>query len=237
VHAVFLLAVAGAGLSFLRTSSGGAAIDSIAVLPLVNVGGSADAEYLSDGITESLINSLSRLQSLKVMSRGSVFGYKGQEVDARAVGSALGVRAVLMGRVTRRGDGVDVSVELVDARDSSHLWGEQYDRKLTDLVSLQSEIARDVSRKLRTRLSGADEQRLARNYTENSEAYQLYLRGRYHLLKHTQSEIQTGIAYFRQAMRRWTGCGRLWSSTRTSGSPGSTPRAPISRRGCSRRPS
>jgi len=199
--ATLLLAVAAvAGLYYLRSGSGGAAIDSIAVLPLANVGGSADAEYLSDGITESLINSLSQLPNLKVMSRSSVFRYKGRETDARTVGNTLSVHAVLTGRVMQRGEDLSVSVELVDARDSSHLWGAQYSRKMTDLVALQNEIARDVSRKVRARLTGADEQRLARNYTENSEAYQLYLRGRYHALKQTGSEIQTGVSYFRRAI-------------------------------------
>ena len=192
--------VAVAGLYYLRSGAGVAAIDSIAVLPLVNVGGSADAEYLSDGITESLINSLSQLQNLKVMSRSSVFRYKGQEVDAKAVGNTLSVQAVLTGRVMQRGEDLSVSVELVDARDGSHLWGAQYSRKMTGLVALQSEITRDVSRKVRARLSGPDEQRLARNYTENSEAYELYLRGRYHALKQTGSEIQTGVSYFRRAI-------------------------------------
>jgi serine/threonine-protein kinase len=187
-------------LFYHRAAVGDRGIDSIAVLPLVNASGSADAEYLSDGITESLINSLSQLPGLKVMSRGSVFRYKGEEVDARAVGNTLGVRAVLTGRVAQRGDGLFVSVELVDARDSSHLWGGQYSRKLSDLLALRNEITRDVSTKLRARLSGADEQRLARNYTEDVEAYQLYLRGRYHLLKNTRPEIQTGVSYFRQAI-------------------------------------
>ena len=195
-----MIAALAAGLFAVRSGAGGGAIDSIAVLPLTNVGGSADDEYLSDGITESIINSLSQLPSLKVMSRGSVFRYKGQEVDARAVGNTLGVRTLLTGRLTQRGEGLFVSVELVDARDNSQLWGGQYSRKLKDLLALQNEIARDVSRKLRSRLSGAEEQRLARNYTENVGAYQLYLKGRYHLQKNTRSEIQIGISYFTQAI-------------------------------------
>ncbi|HZN10257.1 MAG TPA: protein kinase, partial [Blastocatellia bacterium] len=189
-----------AGIYFLHPGAGGAPITSLAVLPLANAGGSADTEYLSDGITESLIDSLSQLPNLKVMSRNSVFRYKGQEVDARTVGSTLGVSAVLMGRLVRRGDDLTVSVELVDAGDNSHLWGRQYRRKMADLLALQSEVTRDVSRKLRARLSGADEQRLAKNYTGNPEAYQLYLKGRYHLLKNTRPEIQTGVSYFRQAI-------------------------------------
>jgi eukaryotic-like serine/threonine-protein kinase len=201
--AVLLLvmtAALAAGIYFLRPGAGGAQITSLAVLPLANAGGSADAEYLSDGITESLIDSLSQLPNLKVMSRNSVFRYKGQEVDARTVGNTLGVSAVLMGRLVQRGDDLTVSVELVDAGDNSHLWGGQYSRKMADLLALQSEVTRDVSRKLRARLSSPDEQRLAKSYTGNPEAYQLYLKGRYHLLKNTRPEIQTGVSYFRQAI-------------------------------------
>ena len=198
---VIAVAIA-AGIYYLRPGAGDTAIDSLAVLPFVNAGGTADTEYLSDGITESLINSLSQLPNLKVMSRSSVFRYKGQELDARAVGTTLGVRAVLTGRVVQRGDDLFVSVELVDARDSSHLWGGQYSRKMADLVALQSEITRDVSRSLRARLSGADEQRLAKNYTENSEAYQLYLKGRYFWNKKTPGGHQRSIEYFNQAIEK-----------------------------------
>jgi eukaryotic-like serine/threonine-protein kinase len=193
-------AAVAAGLYHFRPMAGGEAIDSIAVLPLVNAGGSADTEYLSDGITDSLIDNLSQLPSLKVMSRSSVFRYKGQEVDAKTVGNTLRVQAVLTGRVVQRGDNLSLNMELVDARDSRHLWGQEYNRKMTDLVSLQSQIARDVSRKLRARLSSADEQLLAKTHTENSEANQFYLKGRYHLLKHTRSEIQTGASHFQQAI-------------------------------------
>ena len=197
---LLITAALAGGFFFLRPGGVGAPINSLAVLPLLNAGGSADTEYLSDGITESLINSLSQLPNLKVMSRNSVFRYKGQEVDARTVGNALSVSAVLTGRVTRRGDDLSISVELVDARDNSQLWGGRYSRKLSDLTALQNEITRDVSRKLRARLTGADESKLAKTYTANPEAYQLYLRGRYHLFKNTRSETEIGISYFRQAI-------------------------------------
>ncbi len=203
--AALLLVIAAAiaaPIYYLRPGAGATAIDSLAVLPFVNAGGSANTEYLPDGITDSLINSLSQLPNLKVMSRSSVFRYKGQELDARAVGTTLGVRAVLTGRVVQRGDDLFVSLELVDARDSSHLWGGQYSRKMADLVALQSEITQDVSRNLRARLSGADEQRLAKNYTENSEAYQLYLKGRYFWNKKTPGGHQKGIEYFNQAIEK-----------------------------------
>jgi TolB-like protein/DNA-binding winged helix-turn-helix (wHTH) protein len=147
-------------------------IDSLAVLPLVNVGANPDTEYLSDGITDSLLNSLSELPRLKVMSRNSVMRYKGLETDAQQAGKQLGVRAVLTGRVMPRGDGLSISIELVDARDNSHLWGEQYDRRLSDLPAMQAELARDISGKLRRR----DQQRVTKRYTANAEAYDLYLR-------------------------------------------------------------
>ncbi|CAN5820413.1 serine/threonine-protein kinase [soil metagenome] len=177
-----------------------AQIESLAVLPFVNESGNAEVEYLSDGMTESLINSLSRLPKLSVKARGSVFRYKGREIEPRQVARELSVQTLLTGRVVQRGEDLTLYLSLVDARNDNQLWGEQYNRKLANLVALQSEIARDVSPHLRARLSGADERKLASNYTENSEAYQLYLRGRYHLLKHTGSEIQTGVSYFRRAI-------------------------------------
>ena len=186
----------GAGLG------GGAAIDSLAVLPFVNAGGDPDAEYLSDGISESLINSLSQLPNVKVMSRNSVFRYKGRETDAQAVGRVLGVRAVLAGRVMQRGDGLSISTELVDARDNSHLWGEQYNRKLTDILAVQEEIAREISTKLRSRLTGEEQKRVTKRYTENTEAYQLYLKGRYHLNRLTDEGFMKGREYFQQAIDR-----------------------------------
>ncbi|CAN5882247.1 hypothetical protein BH18ACI4_BH18ACI4_28260 [soil metagenome] len=148
-------------------------INSIAVLPFANASADPNTEYLSDGIGESIIIRLSQLPGLRVMSRNSVARYKGREMDARSAGRDLGVQAVLTGRVVQLGDELSISVELADAGDNTHIWGERYNRKLTDVVSLQTEIAHDVSRKLRARLSGADEQKLAKNYTSNVEAYQL----------------------------------------------------------------
>jgi TolB-like protein len=203
IIAVFLLVVAAAaGLWLIEWPSGfgGATIQSLAVLPLVNVGGSPDTEYLSDGITDALIDSLSTLPDLKVRSRNSVFRYKGRPVDIRAVGAALRVQAMVTGRVERHGDNFSVEIELVDARDDTHLFGAKYDRTLTDLVALQNEVTRDVSRKLRVRLSNAEEQRLARNSTARPGAYERYLKGRYHVLKATRPEIETGIAFLRQAI-------------------------------------
>ncbi|MCA1626925.1 MAG: tetratricopeptide repeat protein, partial [Acidobacteria bacterium] len=169
-------------------------------MPFVNESGNADTEYLSDGMTETLIGRLSQLPKLSVKARTSVFRYKGKDASPRTVGNDLSVQAVLLGRVIQRGDLLTLGLELVDARTENVIWSEQYNRRQTDLVSLQSEIARDVSNKLRVRLSGADEQKLAKNYTANAEAYQLYLKGRYHLLKTTRSEFQKAISYFQQAI-------------------------------------
>jgi serine/threonine-protein kinase len=200
---LFLLVMAGAvGLWFHERPSGfeKATIHSLAVLPLVNVGGSPDTEYFSDGITDALIDSLATMPDLKVRSRNSVFRYKGQQVDIRSVGAALRVQAMVTGRVERHGDEFSVQIELVDARDDTHLLGATYDRKLTDRVALQREVTRDISRKLRLRLSGVEERRLTRQSTATPDAYERYLKGRYHVLKATRPEIETGIAYLRQAI-------------------------------------
>ena len=176
-----------------------ASIQSVAVLPFTNTSGNTDLEYLSDGITESLINSLSQLPNLSVKARSTVFHYKGKDVTPQQVGSELSVQAVLNGRVTQRGDQLTLNLELVDARTGNQIWGEQYNRKTADLVSLQSEIAREVSNKLRVKLSGADEKKLAKNYTENPEAYQLYLKGQFYLQKRTVKYFQKAIECFQQA--------------------------------------
>ncbi|PYS61940.1 MAG: hypothetical protein DMF74_14870, partial [Acidobacteria bacterium] len=175
-------------------------IDSIAVLPFVNESGNSDIEYLSDGMTESLIDSLSQLPHLSVKARSSVFRYKGKEADPQQVASQLSVQAILTGRVVQHGDDLTLYLSLVEGRNGNQIWGDHYDRKLTDLISLQSEIARDVSSKLRVKLSSADEQRLTKRYTANTEAYELYLRGRYHVFKMKLSEAQTGISYFQRAI-------------------------------------
>ena len=157
----------------------GGAIDSIAVLPFVNASQDPNVEYLGDGITESLINSLSQLPNLTVMSRNSVFHFKGHETDAQEVGRGLKVRAVLTGRVMQRGDSLSISAELVDVRDNSHLWGGQYNRKSSEILSVQEEIARQISDNLRLKLTGEDKSKLARRPTESIQAYQAYLKGRY----------------------------------------------------------
>jgi serine/threonine protein kinase/Tfp pilus assembly protein PilF len=177
-------------------------IESIAVMPFVNSGGNADTEYLSDGMTESLITSLSQLPNLNVKARNSVFRYKGKDINPKTTANELSVQAVLLGRVIQRGEQLILNLELVDARSENVIWSEQYNRKQADLVSLQTEIARDVSNKLKTKLSGADEQKVAKSYTANPEAYQLYLKGRHQLNKRTEESFKRGIEFFRQAIER-----------------------------------
>jgi TolB-like protein/DNA-binding winged helix-turn-helix (wHTH) protein/Flp pilus assembly protein TadD len=202
IAAVALLAsLAVAGLIYNRAGRGGETIDSVAVLPFVNASADPSSEYLSDGITESLINSLSQLPHLKVMSRDASFRYKGKETDAQTVGRDLGVRAVFEGRVTQRGDNLTISTELIDARDNSHIWGQQYNRVASDIFGLQEEIAREMTTALRVRLTGEDEKRLARSYTPNTEAYQDYLRGRYFWQKRGLG-LNKGAEYFQQAIAK-----------------------------------
>ena len=176
------------------------AIDSVAVLPFTNVGGDANMEYLSDGLTESLINSLSELPNLKVIARSSVFRYKGKEIDPQMIGRELGVRAVLTGRVIQLGDNLTIQTELVDVATQTRLWGENYTRKVSDIISLQDEISREISDKLRLKLSGEEKRQLAKRYTDNSEAYQLYWKGRYYWNKRRPEDIREAIRYFQQAI-------------------------------------
>jgi TolB-like protein/Tfp pilus assembly protein PilF len=175
-------------------------INSVAVLPLMNASTDQDMEYLSDGITESIINSLSQVPKLRVMARGTVFRYKSQEVDPREVGNALGVRVVLAGRVLQVGDRVVIRTELVDTANGSQLWGEQYNRKLSDILTVQEEIALEVAEKLRLKLTREEKKLLAKRYTENTEAYQLYLKGRYFWNKALTPELQIALKYFQQAV-------------------------------------
>ena len=159
-------------------------------MPFVNESGNADVEYLSDGMTETLIGSLSQMPGLNVKARSTVFRYKGKETDAKTIGKELGVQAVLTGRVVQRGDRLTLSLELIDTQTENVIWTDKYDRKQTDLISLQNDIARDVSSKLRLKLTGADQQRLAKNYTLDPEAYRLYLQGRFYWNKRTKSEVE-----------------------------------------------
>ena len=194
---VVAVAVVLAYLAYSRTRS--QAISSIAVLPFTNTAGDPNMEYLSDGISESLINALSQLPELKVIARSSAFKYKGKEVDPQEVAKALGVQAIVTGRVVQRGDSLQVSAEMVDARDKTQLWGEQYSRKSTDLQAVQEEIARAISQKLRLRLSGAEEQQLSKRATANPEAYQLYLNGVFYRRKGGFENARKALDYHNQA--------------------------------------
>jgi len=179
-----------------------AAIESIAVMPFVNASGDANVEYLSDGMTETLISSLTQLPNVRVKSRSSVFRYKGKEADAKTIGKELNVQAILTGRVIQRGDQLTLSLELVDVQNENAIWSQRYNRKQADLVSLQSEIARDVSSQLKLKLSGADQQKLAKTYTNDAEAYRLYLQGRFFLNKRVGKLFDRAEGYFQQAIDR-----------------------------------
>ncbi len=197
--AAAVVILAGAGLFYWR-SHRAQSIDSLAVLPFANMSGNSDTDYLSDGITESLMDSLSELPNLKVMSRSAVSRYKGKEPDVPSVGRDLGVRAVLTGRITQRGENLIVSAELVDVSDNSRLWGEQYNRKLADALAVQNDIAHQIVDKLRLRLSSTQAAHMTTRQTANPEAYQLYLKGHYFAAQFSPEGLDKGMNYFRQAI-------------------------------------
>jgi eukaryotic-like serine/threonine-protein kinase len=180
--------------------SSGRAIDSLAILPLINDSADAGMEYLGDGITESIINSLTQLPQLRVIPRSTVFRYKDRKTDPEEIGRELGVRAVLTGRILQLGDSLIVKTELVDVSRQTQLWGEQYRRSFTDIFSLQDDISREISGKLRLQLTGEERQKLVKRYTDNTEAYHLYLKGRYYVHKRTPDWIKKGVECFSQAI-------------------------------------
>ncbi|MCX6618944.1 MAG: tetratricopeptide repeat protein, partial [Acidobacteria bacterium] len=204
-----LLAAMSVGL-YLYLGRGGA-IDSVAVLPFVNASGNPDTEYVSDGVTENLINSLSQLPNLRVVARSSVFRYKGREADPQKAGSELKVRAVLTGRVVQRGESLSISAELVDVRDNSQVWGQQYQRKMSDILSIQEDIAREISEKLRVKLSRDEEKLVTKRYTENTDAYNVYLQGRYYWNKRTGEGLQKAIEHFQHAIQKDPGFARAYA--------------------------
>ncbi|MEE8348968.1 MAG: tetratricopeptide repeat protein, partial [Acidobacteriota bacterium] len=176
-------------------------IDSIAVLPFENVSNDPELAYLSDGIAESIINSLSQLSDLKVISRASSFQYRGADIDPQTVGEALGVRALVMGRVLVRGEDLSIGVALVDVTENRQLWGEQYDRNFTEILKIRQDIAREISDKLRLQLTSEEEARLARTYTENSQAHQAYLKGKFQQGKGESEGYRQSILHFEQAIQ------------------------------------
>jgi eukaryotic-like serine/threonine-protein kinase len=200
-----ILALVLAGLSLYRTMSQGQPvdqpIDSIAVLPLVNASGDADTEYLSDGLTEDLINSLAHVSKLRVIARTTAFRYKGREVDPLKIGADLKVRAVLTGRVILRGDTLSIQADLLDVASGAQLWGQRFNKKLTDIFAVQAEMTRRITDGLRLKLPGAEQQQLTKRYTENVEAYQLYLKGRREAYKFNQEGKEKAPGYFQQAIQ------------------------------------
>lgn len=197
---VLVIGIVGLSL-YLHPRNTKVTFESIAILPFVNQNNDPNTEYLSDGIPESIINSLSQLPNLKVMSRNSVFHYKGKDMDARTVAKELKVQAVLTGRVTQRGDGLSINVELINAQDNSQIWGQQYNRKLADVFAVQEEMAREISEKLRLKLSGAERQQLAKHPTENLKAFQYYMQGRSYAQRRTREDINTAIRYCEKALQ------------------------------------
>ena len=198
---IVLVTALGVG-SYLKYGRANKQINSIAVMPFVNESRNADVEYLSDGMTETLIKSLSNLSNLDVKPRSAVFRYKGKETDLQTVGKELNVQAILNGRVAQRGDQLTLSLELVDVLKNSVLWTEQYQRNQSDLVSLQSEIAKDVSTKLKSKLSGAEETKVSKTATADPEAYQAYLKGRYYWNRRTAENLKKAIEQFKSATDR-----------------------------------
>ncbi len=177
-------------------------IDSLAVLPFKNANGDPEHEYLSDGITGSLINILATLPKLRVMAQSTVFRYKGREIDPQAIGRELNVRAVLTGRMTQSGGSLRIGTELVDVATGAQLWGAQYDRKPGDIFVVQDEISSEISEKLRLQLTRAEKKRLTKRHTENDEAYRLYLKGRHHWNRWTEEGFYKAIEYFQQAVEK-----------------------------------
>ena len=201
--AIGIIVVTALGVgSYLKYGRSEKQVSSIAVMPFVNTSGNADLDYLSDGMTETLIRSLSQLPNLSVKSRSTVFTYKGKQTTPNSIGQELGVQAVLLGRVIQRGDALILNLELVNTQTQDLIWTDEYSRRSSDLISLQNEIARDVSSTLRVKLSGVDQQKLSKSYTNDPEAYRLYLQGRFYLNKRVGKPYEQAEGYFRQAIER-----------------------------------
>ena len=186
----------------MRYQRSGTAIESLAVLPFANVSGDAELDYLSEGIRESLIDSVSQLPNLRTVAYSAVPRTLSKDADPGEVGRRLGVKAVLTGRVGQRGEMLSISVELLRTGDNSHVWGEQYSRRASDILAVQAEIVRDLSRRLRKTLSGPEGKRLAKRSTEDTEAYRNYLQGRYQQSKRTEAGLKKSISFFEQAILR-----------------------------------
>jgi len=197
--AALLIGALAAGGWFLRSKSSNVQVDSIAVIPFSNSGGT-DSDLLTDGLTESLIASLAHVPDLKVKSRSSVFRYKNKDIDIQQIGKDLTVDALLTGRVVQHGDAVQVTADLTNVQDNTEIWGEHYDGKTSDILSLQQQIASDIAARLRSQLSGDEKRQVSKQGTKNPEAYELYVKGRYYWNKRTTPDEETAISYFRQAI-------------------------------------
>src|SRR5262245_24985131 len=198
--AIFAAAVIIGGYFYFSRKSN-TAIQSIAVLPFENRSGSTDADYLSDGLADSLIYRLSQLPNLKVSPTSSVMRYKGKDTDVAQIAKELDVDAVMSGRLVQRGGELSISVQLIDSHSKKLIWAEQYDRTMADLLATQREIATTITDKLQLKLAGADAKGITKKYTDSNEAYQLYLRGRFHLGKRSKDDFQKSIDYFQQAIK------------------------------------
>ena len=211
IAGITALLLIGGFFAYRHSTSGVQQINSIAVLPFHNVGESPDTEYLSDGLAESLIYRLSQLPDFKVSPVTSVVRYKGREADPGKVASELGVQSVMYGRITQRGDNLNISVELIDAANNKVIWGEQYERKMSDLLTTQREIASTIVEKLEVKLSGDGAKGLTKKYTNNSEAYQAYLKGRFYWSKRGGPNLRTAVRYFEEAINLDPNFGLAWS--------------------------
>ncbi|HUE83920.1 MAG TPA: protein kinase [Pyrinomonadaceae bacterium] len=189
-------------IAYTRYFAGSDQIDSLAVLPFSNETGDSELDYLTDGLSESLINNLSQLPGLKVIARSSSFRYRGSVTEAEKVAGALGVRGILTGRVSKHGEQLQISVELMDVNDRTQVWGAQYERSNSDLMGVQREIAQEISRNLRLKLTRAEESRVGNLHTSNAEAYELYLKGRFYWNKRTGEALRKSVDYFNQAIEK-----------------------------------
>src|SRR5436190_1332310 len=197
-----LVIVMGVGGYFFVRGKRDRPIESVAVLPFENKSGNVDSEYLSDGLAESLIYRLSQLSNLKVTPRSSAFRYKGKDVDAEKIGNELGVDAVMSGRLIQRGNDLTISVDLIDVRNKKTIWGEQFERKMSDLLATQRDIASTITDKLQLRLSGNDSKGISKQYTTNNEAYQLYLQGRYFWNKRSSDNLKKATELLKAATEK-----------------------------------
>lgn len=200
--AVGVLLLVGGFLGYRYLNDGGGQISSIAVLPFANATGDKETEFLADGIAETLINNFTKIPELRVTARSTAFRFRGREDEPKAVGSELSVDSMLTGRLMQRGDSLSVQVDLINTSDGSQIWGNRYDGKTSDIVTIQQRIATEVSQQLKLKLTGAQEKEISKTYTQNPEAYQHYLRGRYHWNRRTSDGLSLAVSEFQKAVER-----------------------------------